>query len=130
MFKLGLRSVLAHRLRFVLCTLAVTLGVAFAGGAMVFTDSLSTALKKNFAVSTADVTVTPASPIETGTDRPATFQIDLVDRIAAVPGVAAAIPQLLVSNVQILGPDGKPLENYGLTSFGAAWPRDLGAAPL
>ena len=130
MFKLGLRSVLAHRLRFVLCTLAVTLGVAFAGGAMVFTDSLSTALKKNFAVSTADVTVTPASPIETGTDRPATFQIDLVDRIAAVPGVAAAIPQLMVSNVQILGPDGKVLENYGLTSFGAAWPRDPAAAPF
>ncbi len=46
MLKLGLRSVLAHRLRFVLCTVAVVLGIAFVGGAMVFTDTLSTALKK------------------------------------------------------------------------------------
>ncbi|MFI5694891.1 ABC transporter permease [Kribbella sp. NPDC051586] len=130
MFKLGLRSVLAHRLRFVLCTLAVTLGVAFAGGAMVFTDTLSHALKKNFAVSTADVTVTPSSPIETGTDRPATFQAEVADRVAAVPGVASAIPQLMVADVQILRPDGKLIENYGLTSFGAAWPRDAGAAPF
>lgn len=130
MFKLGLRSVLAHRLRFVLCTLAVTLGVAFAGGAMVFTDTLSTALKKNFQVSTADITVTPASPIETGTDRPAIFQSDVVDRVRAVPGVRDAAPQLMISNVQILGPDGKLLQNYGLSSFGANWPRDPQNAPF
>lgn len=123
MVKLGLRSVLAHRLRFVLCTIAVLLGIAFAGGAMVFTDTLSTALKKNFTTNTSDVTVTPATPIEAKTDRPATFQSDLVERVAGVPGVASADPQLLVGDVQILSPDGKPIETYGLTSFGAAWPQ-------
>jgi putative ABC transport system permease protein len=130
MFKLGLRSVLAHRVRFVLCTVAVLLGIAFAAGAMVFTDTLSTALKKNFTVGTADVTVTPTSPIEADTNRPATFQSDLVSRVAAVPGVAGAAPQLLVSGVQILGLDGKPIDTYGLTSFGAAWPKDTQTAPF
>ncbi|MGZ0145434.1 ABC transporter permease [Kribbella sp. WER1] len=130
MFKLGLRSVLAHRLRFALCTIAVTLGVAFAAGAMVFTDTLSTALKKNFEVSTADITVTPSAPITTGTDRPPTFQSSVADQIRTVPGVADAVPQLLVSDVQILGPDGKLIENYGLTSFGASWPRDPSSAPF
>ncbi|MFF0267775.1 ABC transporter permease [Kribbella sp. NPDC004536] len=130
MLKLGLRSVLAHRLRFVLCTVAVTLGVAFASGAMVFTDSLSTALKKNFEVSTADVTVTPTSPITAADDTPATFQNSLADQIAAVPGVADAVPQLLVGDVQILDPAGKEVENYGLTTFGASWPRVIGAAPF
>ncbi|WP_427892946.1 ABC transporter permease [Kribbella sp. GL6] len=130
MFKLGLRSVLAHRLRFVLCTIAVTLGVAFAAGAMVFTDTLSTALKKNFEVSTADITVTPSSPIAAGTDRPPTFQSSVADQIRTVPGVADAVPQLLVSDVQILGPDGKLIENYGLTSFGASWPQDPRSAPF
>ncbi|HZX04611.1 ABC transporter permease [Kribbella sp.] len=130
MFKLGLRSVLAHRLRFVLCTIAVTLGVSFAAGAMVFTDTLSTALKKNFEVSTADITVTPSSPIASGTDRPPMFQSAVADRIRTVPGVADAVPQLLVSDVQILGPDGKLIENYGLTSFGASWPRDPRTAPF
>lgn len=130
MFKLGLRSVLAHRLRFVLCTIAVLLGVAFAAGAMVFTDTLSTALKKNFTTSTADITVTPASPIDAGSNRPATFQAEVADRVAAVPGVASATRQLLVSDVQILKPDGKPIDNFGLTSFGAAWPREARTAPF
>ncbi|MEV5961416.1 FtsX-like permease family protein [Kribbella sp. NPDC051952] len=130
MFKLGLRSVLAHRLRFVLCTVAVLLGISFAAGAMVFTDTLSTALKKNFSTSTADITVTPASPIEAQSNRPPTFQSELVDRVAAVPGVASANPQLLVSDVQILDPDGKPIETYGLTSFGSSWPRDARTAPF
>jgi len=130
MFKLGLRSVLAHRLRFVLCTIAVLLGVAFAAGAMVFTDTLSTALKKNFTTSTADITVTPTSPIDAGSDRPATFQAEVADRVAAVPGVASATRRLLVSDVQILKPDGKPIDNFGLTSFGAAWPREARTAPF
>ncbi|GAA1595366.1 MULTISPECIES: ABC transporter permease [Kribbella] len=130
MFKLGLRSVLAHRLRFVLCTVAVTLGVAFAGGAMVFTDTLSTALKKNFEVSTADITVTPSSPITSTTGTPPTFQSDVADRLRTVPGVAAAIPQLLVGDVQVLDPSGKEVEDYGLTTFGAAWPRTSQAAPF
>src|SRR5262245_37318014 len=107
MLKLGLRSVLAHRLRFVLCTIAVLLGIAFAAGAMVFTDTLSTALKKNFETTTADITVTPATSIGATASRPATFQTELVDRVATVPGVASANPQLLVSDVQILGADGK-----------------------
>jgi putative ABC transport system permease protein len=130
MFRLALRSVLAHRLRFVLCTVAVLLGVSFAGGAMVFTDTLSTALKKNFQTSTADITVTPTTALKPGTDRPATFEASLVNRVAAVPGVANASLQLLVGGVQILGPDGKPIETYGLPSFGAAWPRDARTAPF
>ncbi|MEU4191549.1 FtsX-like permease family protein [Kribbella sp. NPDC026611] len=130
MLKLGLRSVLAHRLRFVLCTVAVMLGVAFAGGAMVFTDTLSTALKKNFAVSTADVTVTPATPIDSDSNLPATFQADVVDRVRAVPGVAGAYPQLLVSGVQILALDGNPITTYGLTTFGLSWPGDTRTAPF
>jgi len=128
MLKLGLRSVLAHRLRFVLCTVAVLLGVAFAGGAMVFTDTLSAALKKNFTTSTADITVTPVTPIKAADNRPATFTSELVQRVAGVPGVASASPQLLVGDIQILGPDGKPMDTYGLPSFGAAWPRDARTA--
>jgi putative ABC transport system permease protein len=130
MVKLGLRSVLAHRLRFVLCTVAVLLGIAFVSGAMVFTDTLSAALKKNFAGSTADITVTPVDPVGVRSGRPATFTSDTVERIAAVPGVAGANPEILVSDVQILGPDGKPTETYGLPTYGGAWPRDTRTAPF
>jgi putative ABC transport system permease protein len=130
MLRLGLRSVLAHRLRFVLCTVAVLLGIAFVGGALVFTDTLSAALKKNFSSSPADITVTPADPVGVRSGRPATFTSDVVERIAAVPGVAGANPELLVSDVQILAPDGKPTETYGLATYGGAWPRDVRTAPF
>jgi putative ABC transport system permease protein len=130
MFKLALRSVRAHRLRFVLCTVAVLLAVAFAGGAMVFTDTLSAALKKNFSTSTADITVTPVDPVGVRSGRPASFTSDVVERIAAVPGVASANPELLVADVQILTPDGKPTESYGRPTYGGAWPRDARTAPF
>ncbi|ADB32266.1 protein of unknown function DUF214 [Kribbella flavida DSM 17836] len=126
MLKLGLRSVLAHRLRFVLCTAAVVLGIGFVSGAMVFSDTLSTALKKNFAGSTADLTVTRASPLSTSTPdaRPATLEAAVADRIAAVDGVAATDGQLLVPDVEILAADGQPISTYGLPTFGASWPHD------
>lgn len=121
MLKLGLRSVLAHRLRFVLCTVAVLLGIGFVSGAMVFSDTLAAALKKNFATATADLTVTPVSPLTTGTP---TLSIEVADRVAAVEGVAATDAQLLVPDVEILGMDGQPIDAYGLATFGASWPHD------
>ena len=132
MLKLGLRSVLAHRLRFLLCTVAVVLGVAFVGGALIFTDTLSAALKKNFAGSTADITVTPASELadRTANARPATVSSDLANSIAAVPGVATTDPQLLISGVEILGKDGQPLDSYGLPTYAAGWPHDPRTAPF
>ncbi|GAB2590183.1 ABC transporter permease [Kribbella endophytica] len=127
MLKLGLRSVLAHRLRFVLCTIAVLLGIGFVSGAMVFSDTLSAALKKNFAGATADLTVTPVSPLNTGTP---TLSIEIADRIAAVPGVAATDAQLLVADVEILAKDGQPIDTYSLATFGASWPHDERTAPF
>ncbi len=134
MLKLGLRSVLAHRLRFVLCTVAVLLGVAFVAGALIFTDTLSAALKKNFATATADITVTPVTALDTtpGTTnaKPQTLSTDLADRIAAVQGVAGVDPQLLVSGVQILGKNGKPTTTYGVPIFAAGWPHNPQTAPF
>jgi putative ABC transport system permease protein len=130
MLRIGLRSVLAHRLRFVLCTVAVVLGIAFVGGAMVFTDTLSTALKKQYAGSTADITVTPVDPVEAGSGPPATLAIGVADKVAAVPGVAEADAQLLVGDVQIRKPDGKPIDTYGLATYGAAWPHAVSTSPF
>jgi putative ABC transport system permease protein len=134
MLKLGLRSVLAHRLRFALCTVAVLLGVAFVAGALIFTDTLSAALKKNFATASADITVTPVTALDTtpGTTnaKPQTLSTDLADRIAAVQGVAGVDPQLLVSGVQILGENGKPTTTYGVPIFAAGWPHNPLTAPF
>ncbi len=130
MLKIALRSVLAHRLRFVLCTVAVVLGIAFVGGAMVFTDTLSTALKKQYAGSTADITITPVDPVEARTGPPATLAAAVAGQVAAVPGVADADAQLLVSDVQIRKPDGSPIDTYGLPTYGAGWPHAVRTSPF
>lgn len=134
MLKLGLRSVLAHRLRFVLCTVAVLLGVAFVGGALIFTDTLSAALKKNFAGSPSDITVTPVQTLKNNPGlsnaRPATLTSDLANQIANLPGVANTDPQVLVPGAQILGTDGKPTEAFGLPTYATGWPHDPRAANI
>lgn len=132
--KLALRTVLTHRLRFVLCTVAVVLGVAFVAGSLMFTDTLSTGLRRTFGTA-ADLNVTPTSALERGdrnlgtTDaRPVTLSADLATRIGQIDGVAIVDPQLLVGGVQVLGRDGRPLETYGVPVFGASWPHDPGTA--
>jgi putative ABC transport system permease protein len=130
-FRLGLRSVLAHRLRFALCTVAVLLGVAFVAGSLIFTDTLSTALRRTFAGTTADIVVTPVPALDRGGDtlgttssRPVTLSADLANRIAAVAGVAGADPHLVIGGVEVLARDGRPIETYGVPTFGTGWPHD------
>ncbi|MEV6286282.1 FtsX-like permease family protein [Kribbella sp. NPDC051770] len=130
MLKLALRSVRAHRLRFVLCTVAVLLGIGFVSGAMVFSDTLAAALKKNFAAATADLTITPVSPVSGTPNRPPTLPIDVANKVASTPGVAAADAQLLVPDVEILAKDGQPIDTYSLDTFGASWPHDDRTAPF
>lgn len=136
MVRLGLRSALAHRFRFVLCVVAVLLGVAFVAGSLILTDTLSAALRKNFGGSTADITVTPVSTLErddtpgTTNARPPTLSAGLANQIAAVPGVAGADPRLLVAGVEVLDRDGQPADLYGLPTFAAAWPYDDRTAPF
>ena len=137
LLKLGLRSVLAHRLRFVLCTVAVVLGVAFVSGSLIFTDTLSTALRRTFAGPTPDLVVSAVGALDAGDPnspagdaRPVTLPSDLSDRLATVNGVEAVAPQLLVGGVDVLGRDGRPIDTFGVTMYGASWPRDDQTGPF
>ena len=64
MLRLSLRSVLAHKLRFLLTTLAVVTGVAFVVGAFVVTDSLRASVDDLFANISrgVDVSVRASTP--------------------------------------------------------------------
>ena len=49
MFKLTLRGLVAHKLRFLLTGIAVVLGVAFVSGTLVFTDTVKKTFDSLFA---------------------------------------------------------------------------------
>jgi len=94
MLRLALIQVLAHRLRLALTVLAVALGVAFATGSLVLTDTSTRVFDEQFATATsgADLTVTTAVAFDSGmgveVERDP-LPARLVDTIVGVPGVAA-----------------------------------------
>ncbi|MET9609095.1 FtsX-like permease family protein [Streptomyces sp. NPDC006512] len=61
MFRTALRNVLAHKARLLMTVLAVTLGVAFVSGTLVFTDTLSKSLSGQSAKSYDGVAVSVTS---------------------------------------------------------------------
>ncbi|RPF40973.1 putative ABC transport system permease protein [Streptomyces sp. Ag109_G2-6] len=61
MFRTALRNILAHKARLLMTVLAVTLGVAFVSGTLVFTDTLSKALSGQSAKSYDGIAVSVTS---------------------------------------------------------------------
>ncbi|MEV7646074.1 FtsX-like permease family protein [Streptomyces rubiginosohelvolus] len=92
MFRTALRNVLAHKARLLMTVLAVMLGVAFASGTLVFTDTLSKALSGQSAKSYSGEAVSITSSGQTGIDDgqkegdPGIAQKTL-DKVTTLPGV-------------------------------------------
>jgi putative ABC transport system permease protein len=129
MLKVTLKGLLAHKIRFALTTFAVVIGVAFVVGAFTLTDSVRRQFDTLFAEINAgvDLTVRGAQVFEGdgfgGGLRPPVPE-ELLDRIAALPGVeavngtAGGVPALLI------GDDGEPVEALGGPPLGISWPID------
>ncbi|MFD9481746.1 ABC transporter permease [Streptomyces nojiriensis] len=111
MLKTALRNVLAHKARLLMTVLAVTLGVAFVSGTLVFADSSTAAHRAAVSKDYADIAVTvtpkdppPGAPGAAGSagdagsagsagDEHATVLDDaLARKLAGLPGVAAVRP--------------------------------------
>ncbi|MGY4391386.1 ABC transporter permease [Streptomyces sp. TE12347] len=102
MLKTALRNVLAHKARLLMTVLAVTLGVAFVSGTLVFADSSTAAHRAAVSKDYADIAVTvtpkdppPGAPGAPGSvaDAHATVLDDeLARKLAGLPGVFAVRP--------------------------------------
>jgi putative ABC transport system permease protein len=95
MWTLALKQVAAHRLRFVLTTLSVVLGVTFVSGTLVLTDTSQKLFDDRFSSRNAGTDLTIRT--EVAFDEAMGVEIehepvpaDLVARISAVPGVERA----------------------------------------
>ncbi|MFF4385544.1 ABC transporter permease [Streptomyces sp. NBC_00853] len=93
MFRTALRNVLAHKARLLMTVLAVTLGVAFVSGTLIFTDTLKKSLSGQSAKDYAGVAVSVTSYGQGRNDQgeregePGLSQATL-DKVKALPGVA------------------------------------------
>ncbi|MGW8375909.1 FtsX-like permease family protein [Streptomyces sp. ODS28] len=98
MFVTALRSLRAHRVRFLLPALAVVLGVAFTSGSLLYTQSVRAALAEARSAAQPDVSVAVqrdeggASSQNTpggAASSPPALDKRLLDRLRTVPGAAA-----------------------------------------
>ena len=71
MFRAAWRSLVQHKLRLVLSSLAIVLSVGFVVGTFIFTDTLNKTFTDLFGQTTTDVVLTPTRPTSKGPDSPA-----------------------------------------------------------
>lgn len=116
MFKLALRTIFAKKLRLVSTALAVTLGVAFLAGTLVFTDTIKRTFDNLFAdiYDETEALVRASASVDVGMGGTQRGRIpdSAIATVSAVDGVADA-QGVVQGFAQIVGSDGKAIGNPG-----------------
>lgn len=125
MFKTSLKSVWARKVRLLMSTFAIVLGVAFVAGSFMFTDSLNRAFMGITQGQVADVNVQPAGGAEqrhgvVGGDSRFLTPAELA-KVRKVPGVARAEGDIASPSAYIVGKDGKLIGGQGAPAMGMAY---------
>jgi putative ABC transport system permease protein len=126
MLTLTVKEMRGHGRRLVGTALAVFLGVAFLAGTLVLGDTLRNNFDQLFADVNAgtDVVVRGATDLGIEADEPrGLIDRSLVDRVAAVDGVAAAEPRIQGLG-QLLGADGDAVGGNGPPQLAGSWTTD------
>ncbi|MDH2430027.1 ABC transporter permease [Sphaerisporangium sp. TRM90804] len=105
MLRTTFAGLLAHKLRLVLTSLAITLGVGFIAGTFVLTDTLQAGFDQRIAAS-ADKVDVAVLPGDSRGDGPARLLPADLDAVRRVPGVAEA-HGLVRGEAALIGKDGK-----------------------
>jgi putative ABC transport system permease protein len=124
--RVTLKGLLAHKIRFLLTGLAVTLGVSFMVGTLVLTDTVQKVFDDLFAniYDSTDAVVRGPKTIDTDFgDQRANVPASMLVKVRAVPGVQTAEGNVQVNYAQIVGRDGDPIGNPGAgpPTFGFNW---------
>ncbi len=121
MIRAAFKSLLARKVRLVMSTFAIVLGVSFVVGTLIFSDTLNRSFLSLFAYTVGDVVVSPEGGDVPGGETGGTVSADLVDALAELPGAARADGQIGVTGVYVVDVDGRPLGGFGPPSFGGNW---------
>lgn len=123
MWKTTWKSLWARKVRLLMSTLAVVLGVAFVAGSFIFTAMLQGSFDAIVKGTTSDVEVSPRTDVavvSAGAEAPL-ISSDLVAKIGEVPGVAKAVGVVSTPGVYAIGSDGKALTAFGPPQLGMSW---------
>ena len=122
MIKAAIKSLLGRKVRLLLSTFAIVLGVAFVAGTLVFSDTLNKSFTALFASTVGDVVVQPVgAQTEQGTPSSKTLPASLVDELEQVDGVARVDGNVNAFGVYVVGSDDKLIGGLGPPSIGGNW---------
>ncbi|MEU8270355.1 FtsX-like permease family protein [Sphaerisporangium sp. NPDC049002] len=113
MFRTTLAGLRAHKLRLLLTSLAITLGVGFIAGTFVLTDTVQAGFSQQIAAS-ADKVDVAVLPSDSGGDKPARLLAGDLAKVRGVTGVAEA-QGLVQGEAALIGKDGKAVGDIPTT---------------
>ncbi|MCP3760418.1 ABC transporter permease [Streptomyces sp. TBY4] len=124
--KTARRNFLAHKGRMALSAVAVLLSVAFVCGTLVFTDTMNTTFDKLFAVTNANVTVTPKEAENSGetpdTGKPQALPASVVGQVTKAEGVKSAEGGVASMAVTVVNSKNENLgSSTGAPTFAGNW---------
>ena len=119
MIRAALRGLAARRLRLVLTTLAIALGVTLIAGTYVFTDTINTAFDRIFSTTyqRTDAVVTPRQDEDLTQDQTPSLDASLLEKVRRVPAIGDAEGGLFGPGGVVLGKDGKRVSKGGAPTF-------------
>src|ERR1035437_6420367 len=135
MIGISLRSLLSHKLRLVLTTLAVILGVSFVAGTFILTDTINATFTTIFNAANAGVAVTVHGHQIAGQEgaiggaRNHPVPASMLPTVRHVDGVRDGVGSGFRPGATLIGSDGKPIGGNGPPSFGANWISDPEISP-
>lgn len=119
MLRAAWKSLLGRKVRLLMSTFAIVLGVAFVGGTLIFTDTLSKSFTAIFDNSVGDVVVRPAGAGDTDeTSTTLAMPGRLVEELAEVPGAARADGNVTTFGLFVIGENNRIVGGQGAPGFG------------
>lgn len=114
MLRAAWRSLLGRKVRLLMSTTAIVLGVAFVAGTLIFTDTLNKSFTAIFDNTVGDVVVRPKGAVDAGgTPTTLTMPAPLVEEIAEVPGAARADGNVNAFGVFVIGKNNRVVGGQG-----------------
>jgi putative ABC transport system permease protein len=126
----AVRNLLASKLRLILTSLAVVLGVGFVVGAFVLGDTINKAFDGVFDTANAGTAVQVRGAKTVSEEERQPIPESLVPTIRAVDGVRSAEGGVASLTAQIIGKDGRPAGVSGPPALGFNWSDDPDLNPL
>ena len=124
MIRASLKSLLARRVRLLLSTFSIVLGVAFVTGILMFSDTLERSFTALFDSTVGDTVVRPANSDvanQGAVFSTQTVPASLQPALEQLPGAARVDGMVSATGVYVLSTEGKVVGGSGPPAFGGNW---------